>query len=87
MKQNPVELMKLNSKQIIQQDILDEQKLLEILEFNSFNCLEYGKGTHINYDLPKILESFESLLLAGKATIKWEEEVNFPYTNVGNPFT
>jgi hypothetical protein len=41
---------------------------------------------NIIYDMKNIVNGLESTFLAGKAFIESTEEINFVYTNVGNPF-
>lgn len=54
--ENQVELMKLTGKQIIQSEVSQEKVEEIIKDYNSFNCLKYGEGTQIMYDLDSIFD-------------------------------
>jgi len=81
-----IEMMKLNSKHIISNEITDECMDSLIENHNSFACLKYGTGNIVRYDMKQIRSEFESSLLAGKAIVEFEDEVKFAFTNMGNPF-
>lgn len=62
------------------------ESLEQLIKDHAHNNIEYGKGKEIVFDENKIYDKLKKILFSNKVLIDLEENLNFQFLELGNPY-